>query len=459
VQSLQLAEQSSDWRPISLSPHATWQSFLSLIPPVAMFLAVLSLSWRERQGLCGLVVGLSIVVSFLGLVQAGQGGSAGLQGSMWQADGFSMGVFANRNHFAALIYTALLLAAAFAIDCTKRVTVQSGEAVDTRLLIFAVLSFTVIVALLAGQMISRSRAGLGLTIVALLAIAAMANADAREKPGLSASKLMAAAVILVLIFGSQFALIQIMERFATDPLQDARVAIARNTTAAAWSVMPWGSGLGSFVSVYQVFEKPQDVIVGAFINRAHNDILEVWLETGLAGVGLIVLFAIWLGVTLWRVWWVDQRSGSPLDQLLVRAATLAIILLLAHSLVDYPLRTTALMSVFAILCALLFDPIARDGEPASAFEDSATDLPATAARLEKFVARYPSQEAAYPREAEAWDWPSEQPVPARSTEQPSSRQRTSNLTQEESARWGSEIDWPEDWRNRPESGSETGGKG
>ncbi len=60
-------------------------------------------------------------------------------------------------------------------------------------------------------------------------------------------------------------------------------------------------------------------------------------------------------VELW--WWPPDKAGE-LDRLLMRAATLAIALLIAHSFVEYPLRTGAIMAIFAFSCALLIEPLA-----------------------------------------------------------------------------------------------------
>ena len=64
--------------------------------------------------------------------------------------------------------------------------------------------------------------------------------------------------------------------------------------------MPLGSGLGTFVPVYAMFEKPEDA-QDTYVNRAHNEILEIWLETGMLGLALIVVFVSG---------WYDVRSRS-----------------------------------------------------------------------------------------------------------------------------------------------------
>jgi len=454
VQSLTLAEQDIGWRPLSLTPHATWLSLASLIPPIAVFVATLLLSWRDRQRLVLLLLGLGIVGGFGGLMQVAQGSggtSIGL-GTPGEATGF----FANRNHFAALLYVLLLFAGVFAIDSAKSLAPGSVRSWETRALIVVVLSFTILVALLAAQMMARSRAGIGLTIVAFLGIAALASSDERGASGVGAKRLVGGAVALVLLFATQFALFRVMERFAADPLADARLTFARNTWDAALAFMPFGSGLGSFVPVYQAFEKPRDALLDTFANRAHNDVLEIWLETGMIGLVLMALFAAWLLLKLWQVWWREESGARPVDQLLRRAASLSIVLLCAHSLVDYPLRTTALMAVFAFACGLLVEPLglrnrhaAREDEDARDHVSSPTD--AHAATGGDVRARpTPEPGTVSPQR---WSWPDETPGPEPRAPEPASAEPSKGSAPQKGGqeavpaqRWGIDKQWPEAWR-------------
>ena len=92
------------------------------------------------------------------------------------------------------------------------------------------------------------------------------------------------------------------------------------------------------------------------MNRAHNDVLEVWLEAG-AGNCSYRDFAIWLvrrSMEIWRS--APARGASELDWSLVRAATIVPALVFVHSFFDYPLRTEAMMATIAFACALLVEP-------------------------------------------------------------------------------------------------------
>src|SRR5262249_8213650 len=62
----------------------------------------------------------------------------------------------------------------------------------------------------------------------------------------------------------------------------------------------------------------------------------------------------WFAASTFRVWSSGGQPQAPvLDLALVQAAPMVIGLLLLHSTVEYPLRSEALMVVFAIACAYL----------------------------------------------------------------------------------------------------------
>jgi O-antigen ligase len=130
---------------------------------------------------------------------------------------------------------------------------------------------------------------------------------------------------------------------------DTRAEIWGHTAQLVRTTMPAGTGLGSFVSVYPLAEDPA-ATTSTFINHAHNDALEIALELGVAGIILLIASLAWWAVLVARVW------KSTLSTLYARAATIASGALLAHSLVDYPLRTAALAAIFALCLALMAQP-------------------------------------------------------------------------------------------------------
>src|SRR5262249_12224840 len=146
---------------------------------------------------------------------------------------------------------------------------------DTTSIVAMIGAFTLLVVLLAGEVMARSRMGIVLTIIALFGAFTLGVSKRRDAYTISSSKLVFGACALIAIFSVQFALYRLMERCALDPLADARIPFARTTIEAAIAYMPLGSGLGTFVPVYAMFEKPQDTIIDTFANHAHNDLLEL----------------------------------------------------------------------------------------------------------------------------------------------------------------------------------------
>ena len=112
--------------------------------------------------------------------------------------------------------------------------------------------------------------------------------------------------------------------------------------------MPWGAGLGSFRSVYQLYES-RDQISTTYVIHAHNDYVELALELGVAGILLIVAFLVWYGRAVWRAW--RHTDGG----IYARAASIVTAAILVHSLVDFPLRTAAISAAFAMCLALLVE--------------------------------------------------------------------------------------------------------
>jgi O-antigen ligase len=126
---------------------------------------------------------------------------------------------------------------------------------------------------------------------------------------------------------------------------DRRLVFA-GTLRAAWDYAPFGSGLGSFREIYRQYQDPLTTTT-EYINHAHNDYLELLLETGLFGVVLLVLFLAWWLLRSKRIW--APNGGGPFQQ----AASIASGAILIHSFVDYPLRTAAMSSIFALCIALM----------------------------------------------------------------------------------------------------------
>lgn len=204
-----LLQQNLPWMPISVSPRATALSALSLLPPVAIFLAMLSLGNPDRRLMSLIVLAGGVLSVVVGLNQIAQGNASPLRFYAETNTTEAVGFFANRNHFSALLYSVTMIAAAWAVEAALAFE-AGGKRFDGRAVLAPTAMFTVLVALVAAQAMARSRAGLFLTIIALAGAFALAFFSRREELGLSPARLLLGATALASMFVVQFALFRIM---------------------------------------------------------------------------------------------------------------------------------------------------------------------------------------------------------------------------------------------------------
>lgn len=340
VETLRLAGIEPGWAPLSLDPEATFRSLLWLVPPAALFLAVSDLDTGARFRLAGVVLALGIASLILGGLQITDRDGGLFASPAGGHTDLPIGFFANRNHQGIAMVAALPFAAAFAAIW------GSASSQRTRA---ANIVFTALVALLiVGVLVTRSRAALTLGGPALLASIALFWVASGAKRLRREAALLIGAAAVALVFAAQFAISAVFDRFETLADGDARFDMWPSIIKASADVTPVGVGLGAFVPFYRAWE-PLDVMGHNFINHAHNDYLELWLESGWLAPLVLVAFILWLGRASLKAW----QGPAIQSAALARAGDVAALVLLAHSVGDYPLRTHALACVFAFAVACL----------------------------------------------------------------------------------------------------------
>jgi O-antigen ligase len=329
--------------PLSLDPVVGRSIVLYIMPSVALFFASLSVKPECRKNLVFVIVVVTVLCAFLGLVQRFQGSeSTFFLNNNPIGDSSAKGTFLNRNFFAAQLYCTVPLVAAVGV------AILSGR--SSNRFVLALMLFIYFIAMMAALGATGSRGGLGLAMLAVLLSSGLvwSGRDEAASAG-NARRFVLPMVLIGLLLIAQFGLVGLLRIAQTDTINDQRATMTATTLEAIRAYFPFGSGFGSFVPVYKLFERPEDLLP-TFVNNAHNDWLELALEGGLPMILLMVGFFVWYLVASFKVW----RTGTKaLEDLLLRAATLIILLLLLHSLFDYPLRTRALIGLFAICCGFL----------------------------------------------------------------------------------------------------------
>lgn len=339
VLALELAGLQPGLAPVSLSPDLTWQAFLALLPPIAAFVGMLSLSQATATRIIAVYLIAAVLSVLLGAAQLASGGQ---QLYVWAttAAGSVNGLFANRNHLATLLVVMLPFAVAMGAASLRR------RHDDRRLPLWFGAVFIGIVVI--GLAAIRSRAGvilLGPSIVLSLLAGWIAAGRGRPGPALIG---LAGAFVVAIGAVSAVALPPVLERFDSQAAPEGRFENWPIVARASDAYLPLGSGIGSFDAVFRSVE-PLETLDPTFFNHAHNDYLELWLEAGWPAAALLIAFLIWYGRRTWAAW----RAGTSRERDLQRAASVGILMMLAHSAVDYPLRTATLAVLFAVCAALL----------------------------------------------------------------------------------------------------------
>ena len=320
------------WFPLSLDPPRTMTAALSLLPPLAVMVLAMRTDGEGRKDALALVVWLGALSLLPGALQVA---TENRWGNLWPgAEGpVLFGFFANRNTAAPF----LAICAAIALFTNwkqQRLLRGAGSVIVAALLIF-------------GAVLTQSRAGIalcGLVVMLKLAALAAGGKDGRVVSlGLGAGAAVVGALALAATANQRLA--AILARFSG--AEENRVAIWQDAAGSIARFWPAGSGMGTFDEVFQLDETLENLFAPK-AGRAHNDLIELAIEAGAAG---LLLAACWLGWLLWRGWRLRRLRGDGTSA--ARAALVSLAVIAAGSLVDYPLRNETMLSLAALLIAAL----------------------------------------------------------------------------------------------------------
>lgn len=324
------------WRPLSMSPKDSLYSMFFCFVPLSVFLYVLHLGPafdRRVAAMITMIIGLGILISILQAV--------GVSIKLYRYNSEMSGIMANRNHQAVLMSVSVLFLPYFYQK------VRHLDHYRTPLFVAAII-YILLVAFL--QLISGSRMGL-ITFVVALALTPLVDRSILSsgkgnvrKAGrvlLGAVALAAATFVGFVLFTAR----DVTFARIVGGLDSSRLDVWQSIVAALPDVLPWGTGVGSYVAAYQVIE-PGAQLSPSYSNHAHNDWLELVFTTGLPGVALALLA---IGAYA-RAWLAELSAGRHADPA-KRVGLLCLLVLAIASLTDYPLRTPLIAAIAAIAAA------------------------------------------------------------------------------------------------------------
>lgn len=332
------------WRPIALVPEMALASTFDLFVPFTILLGFAGLTEAQQARLVEILLAIGIASAVLAVLQISgpSDGPAYIYRRSTLAT--ANGLFANRNHQSVFLAMQLPLLRIWAI-----LAPPTAQARRFRYAAAGVLAlFYVPLILMTG-----SRAGLLAGILGLAAAAALApwwRPGERPSPRRLAVGVAILGGVPLILGGLTIWLGRALTVDRLKGMQDGEIDLRFSNAGTTWQMMrdyfPFGSGFGNFDRLFRIYE-PYAALHRNFFNHAHNDVLEIVIAGGFVGALIALGWLVWIGFHALAAWRRPVMDYAPL--LRARAGAVMLFLVVAASLVDYPLRTP-LMAAVAALC-------------------------------------------------------------------------------------------------------------
>jgi O-antigen ligase len=350
----QASEPSPDrWRPLSTVPGATLASLGLLLAYAGFFWATVSTFRDEKMGalLLDSMIGVAFVFAILGLVQDASGVKAYYGLRPFGPGANPYGPFANRNHFATFVGSAIPIAVFRSLHRFRQARQHHRRKTEETANDWALAATWGFVAVILSVALVRSASRGGILTVAIGLGLSLLVFLRRRRPGLRTLILGAIAVTVLLALAIPLlkGRTEVLARRGEESVADAGGLRFGLMKAAfhQWLDHPvFGSGLGSFPWTSQIHKPPTGA---ATMEKAHNDYAEWFAETGLAG-GVVAVGAL---VLLWRellraIARCRRRYWYALVGVFGGVASV-----LLHELFDFGLQVPAIAAQLAILAGVI----------------------------------------------------------------------------------------------------------
>ncbi|MEW4468808.1 O-antigen ligase family protein [Parasphingorhabdus sp. JC815] len=358
-----LAGMEQPWRPLTLSPSRTLNSLFSLVVPVSAMMLYLNLDKNRRKQAVAIIIALAGASALWAILQLT--GSARGPFYLYNItnNGAAVGLFANRNHQAVFLAASIVMLGWYGAShsvATKLAALKFYSSIAA-IFVFVPLIF-----------VTGSRAGLLLMIPALIAaiiliyygrytLESQPAANSRR----SKKKRFALRQIILIASSSMIMIMAALSIYFSRSLAYDRLLGGSGATELRLQLVPifsrmlgdyfpWGSGFGTFEHVYRIYE-PHDFLNPSYLNQAHNDWFQLPIEGGLPVIiiaAVVVIWALRQCLTLLKNW-----KHSRYSKYAPAMAAIVILLFLAASIGDYPLRIPSLIAVFAVSACIFTDGV------------------------------------------------------------------------------------------------------
>ncbi len=334
---------------LSFVPFATKIEFFKWLTLSALFLFLLS--WRDMNKE---TIHFILIIMFVGIAESLYGMLEFFSGHRYILNldvrtSSVSGTFINRNYFAGYLLMVVPLSVGYFFS---REAFQRSRFLGWRHSLSSLDGKTVIVAfgiivMIVGLLFSASRMGI---MSLLLSFSLLSFLFGKSQKGQRFSRAVVLIFGLGLLWAAWIGLDAVISRFfSASGSFEERWKIWVNTFQIFKDFPLFGTGLGTFI---HIFPRYRSFHVRGLFTHAENDFLQLLSETGLAGVGLLLLV---FGFLFYRAV-VAIRSLDPRDtkKYIGIGGLVGILALMFHSLVERNIQVPANAFLYTLIWALVF---------------------------------------------------------------------------------------------------------
>lgn len=341
---------SLNWETLSFNPAKTQEGLLFALALSVLFILIMQLSASEPafdKSLLAVVVAIGVVEAAYGLAVYILKFPYLLWFRLEGIPGDATGTFVNRNHFAGYLLLTIPLCLGLWLSkfSDNAGGMQKPSTIGRR--IYPLCLILMVLALVY----SHSRMGIASLLAALACFAVLSG-----KLVLGNWKIWAGAMICLVMLGYglvwdrgfdifKFRLLELDPR--SEYFKITRIPVWQGSLAIVGDFPLFGTGIGTFQYVYPIYSKE---IIHSHYSFAHSDWLQLLVETGIVGFGLVVVSFLWFLTRSIR------RLGlyaSGRDKALVIGLMSGVLAFSFQNLVEFNMHIPSNALLFTVYLALI----------------------------------------------------------------------------------------------------------
>ncbi|MBF0294535.1 MAG: O-antigen ligase family protein [Magnetococcales bacterium] len=333
--------------PISLDRHATSQAWLKGMAYCGAFWLTLAwtTSYQRLKWLMLVVVGSGVFQALYGLMMVRNDPN-------WTVSG----TYVNRNHLAGLLEMTIPMGIGLMIGWMKS---RRGTDEEKPLLDWiaewlrtasgrrGILSVVLVVMLLA-LFLTQSRAGNACLLLALVVVTFLSRLREGEFSLSREKRLMAPLLAISVVIGAWYGLGHLTGRLLQTTLHgEGRLMISLRSMEIVRDFYWFGSGAGTFGWIYPKYAGEESAVT--FLDHAHNDHVEILVEQGVVGYGLLAGLLIYCWIFILQGY---MRRRDPFMRGVTFGSLVATLALSLHALFDFNFQIPANALYFVVVLAM-----------------------------------------------------------------------------------------------------------